>query len=242
MDYNPRRCSSCWSFLRFVEINDDGPTKCYVIWRCVVCHVDRHEDIARDDDPRTLVELGSYLTVERQHEGAEAAYRCYLRAVTEGKHAALALASLGTLAMGNGRLLEAEDLYRDALAMDVTNDEIRGGLITCLIHQRNYELARQVCNEGIGLSPVEVWAYRRARVLLWMGCYRDALDDIDCGLSACSDKKPFRALRVEALLKLGRKEQAAEELLELTAALGSDVELQKLVQALDVDARTRVLH
>ncbi|MCA9687249.1 MAG: tetratricopeptide repeat protein, partial [Myxococcales bacterium] len=226
----------------FVEINDDGPTKYYVIWRCVICRVDRHEDIARDEDPRTLVELGSYLTVERQHEGAEAAYRCYLRAVTEGKHAALALASLGTLAMGNGRLLEAEDLYRDALAMDVTNDEIRGGLITCLIHQRNYELARQVCNEGIGLSPVEVWAYRRAQVLLWMGCYRDALDDIDCGLSACTDKKPFRALRVEALLKLGRKEQAAEELLELTATLGSDVELQRMVQALDVDTKARVLH
>jgi len=156
----------------------------------------------------------------------------------------LALTGLANLAIGNGRLHEALELYRSALALDVTNDATRRGLVATLVHLRDYDLALETYDEGIAAAPNArpERLRHRARLLLWMGRYHEALQDIDESLVTYPDQKRVLVLRFEALLKMGRQAQAKEQARALAAAMPWDAELKKMVQTLDDDTTAEVLH
>ncbi len=101
--------------------------------------------------PQAQFYLGATLARDNQVAAAETAYRAALALHPTGWPEALNM--LANLVTEQGRWLEAEAFYREALAVTPTSPELLGNLGNCLQLQERFMEAETVCREAIRLAP-----------------------------------------------------------------------------------------
>lgn len=163
-------------------------------------------------EPLWSYELGQSCNYKSRYADAETAFREALRiSQDEGKTEYLRTV-YGNLAIamnGLGRYGEAVQMADKALAEDSVYVLARTEKADALYSMGKTMMAVDVLTDGLKASPDELgYYYQRARMYMYAGLLRNALDDINLAMSLEEDSSPLLMLRVEIYQRMKRYEEA----------------------------------
>lgn len=129
------------------------------------------------------------------------------------------LIAMGEEVLGSGDAARAENIFRQIADMDPDHPEVIGGLARALLAQGRQEEARELLDtapEAVATDP----AIARARAALDIAAAAPAAtetQDLEQRLAASPDDHEARYELANALMAVGRRDEAADHLLEIVA-------------------------
>lgn len=115
----------------------------------------------------------------------------------------------GAALLNQGRVAEAEESFRAAIASHPGHEPARQALIALNLEQRRIDEARRLLEEGVALNPANVrFATVLARIFIERKDYTAALEATN-GVREQPDSE-LQVIRGTALQRLGRQAEAAE--------------------------------
>ncbi len=118
-----------------------------------------------------------------------------------------AVNTIGVILMNQGNR-EVEQHYRDAIAL-MPDPTFYINLAEALSHMRRYGDSEKTCTDGLAKYPGHrILLYRRMSARYQQGRFSGVLEDADAGLTQLPEDMPSLENRINALLRLGRQDEA----------------------------------